>query len=58
MDRRVAAKQKGTRYAQYVHPVIEYIKAQQEHHRTDSFLNEFKRLLTEAGITFNSKYLE
>ncbi len=38
--------------------VIEYIKAQQEHHRSETFLDEFKRLLTDAGIEFDSKYLD
>ena len=38
--------------------LIEYIKNQQEHHRTESFLDEYRRLLKEAGIEFDEKYLE
>ena len=37
--------------------VIEYIKRQPEHHREELFLDEYKRLLTEAGIQFDEKYL-
>jgi REP element-mobilizing transposase RayT len=37
--------------------VIEYIKGQPEHHRTVSFLDEYKRLLTDAGIAYDEKYL-
>ena len=38
--------------------LIEYIKNEQEHHRTESFLDEYRRLLKEAGIEFDEKYLE
>jgi REP element-mobilizing transposase RayT len=37
--------------------VTEYIKGQIEHHRKISFLDEYKRLLREAGIDFDEKYL-
>ena len=37
--------------------VTEYIKRQPEHHRQESFVDEYKRLLTEAGIQFDEKYL-
>lgn len=37
--------------------VIEYVKNQKEHHRKESFYDEYKRLLTEHGILFNKKYL-
>jgi REP element-mobilizing transposase RayT len=37
--------------------VIDYIKGQEEHHRTESFVDEYKRLLTEAGIAFDERYL-
>jgi REP element-mobilizing transposase RayT len=37
--------------------VIEYIKGQEEHHRTETFIDEYKRLLTEAGIAFDERYL-
>jgi REP element-mobilizing transposase RayT len=38
--------------------LIEYIKNQQELHRKESFLDEYRRLLKEAGIEFDEKYLE
>lgn len=38
--------------------LIEYIKSQQEHHRKETFLDEYRRLLNEAGIEFDEKYLE
>jgi putative transposase len=38
--------------------LIEYIKNQQEHHRQETFLDEYRRLLKEAGIEFDEKYLE
>ena len=37
--------------------VTEYIKGQQEHHRQETFVEEYKRLLAEAGIEFDEKYL-
>ena len=37
--------------------VIEYIKNQQEHHKKLSFRDEFRKLLEEAGIEFDEKYL-
>lgn len=38
--------------------LIDYIKGQEEHHRHESFVDEYKRLLTEAGVTFDEKHLE
>ena len=38
--------------------LVEYIKNQQEHHRKETFLDEYRRLLKEAGIEFDEKYLE
>ena len=38
--------------------LIEYIKNQPEHHRKETFLEEYRRLLKEAGIEFDEKYLE
>jgi len=38
--------------------VIEYIKQQEEHHKTVSFIDEFKDLLRKEGIDFDKKYLE
>ena len=37
---------------------IEYIKRQEEHHRTVSFIDELKNILREEGIDFDEKYLE
>lgn len=36
--------------------VIEYIKNQQDHHKNESFSNEFRRLLEEEGIEIDEKY--
>jgi len=37
--------------------LIEYIKNQEEHHKTVSFLDEYKMLLKEFEIDFDEKYL-
>jgi len=37
--------------------IINYVKNQKEHHKTESFYDEFKRLLIENGIDFDEKYL-
>jgi putative transposase len=37
--------------------LIEYIKGQQEHHKHESFRDEFRRLLDEAGIEYDERYL-
>ena len=37
--------------------LIEYIKAQDEHHREISFLEEYTALLEKAGIAYDPKYL-
>lgn len=37
--------------------VINYIKNQQEHHRQESFADEYKRLLSMEGISFDERYL-
>ena len=37
--------------------VIQYIKNQEVHHKKESSLSEFKRLLTQEGIEWNEKYL-
>ncbi|MBK8267374.1 MAG: IS200/IS605 family transposase [Planctomycetes bacterium] len=50
-------------YAAFTHsseqksPLIEYIKNQQEHHRVLSFEDELKRILQEAGVEYDPKYL-
>ena len=37
--------------------IINYIKNQKEHHKTESSFDEYKRLLIENGIDFDIKYL-
>ena len=37
--------------------IINYIKNQKEHHRSENFYDEYKRLLVENGIEFDEKYL-
>ena len=37
--------------------IIDYIKNQKEHHKRETFYDEFKRLLIENGIEFDEKYL-
>jgi len=37
--------------------LIEYIKNQPEHHRKLSFLDEYRKLLAEAGVEFDEKHL-
>ena len=37
--------------------IIDYIKNQKEHHKTETFSDEFKRLLIENEIDFDEKYL-
>jgi hypothetical protein len=37
--------------------VINYIKKQKEHHRKESFQDEFRCLLIENGVEFDEKYL-
>lgn len=38
-------------------PLIEYIKNQETHHRRVDFLDEYRKLLRDAGIEFDEKYL-
>ena len=38
--------------------VIEYIKDQEEHHRRTTFMEEYRRLLEEAGVEYDPEYLE
>lgn len=37
--------------------LIEYIKRQAEHHRAESLLDEYRRLLRENGIPYDERYL-
>jgi REP element-mobilizing transposase RayT len=50
-------------YGAFTHSVrdkdglIENIKSQENHHRQVDFLDEYRRMLGDAGIEFNEKYL-
>ena len=37
--------------------ILNYVKNQKEHHKTEIFYDEFKGLLIENGIEFDEKYL-
>jgi putative transposase len=37
--------------------LIEYIKNQKVHHQSESFYDEYKRLLVENGVQFDERYL-
>ena len=37
--------------------IINYIKNQKEHHRSENFYDEYRHLLIENGIEFDEKYL-
>jgi REP element-mobilizing transposase RayT len=37
--------------------LIEYLINQEEHHKKESFIDEYKKLLVEFGIDFDEKYL-
>jgi REP element-mobilizing transposase RayT len=37
--------------------IINYVKNQKEHHKKETYYNEYKRLLIENGIEFDEKYL-
>jgi len=40
-----------------IDPLIEYIKRQVEHHRRTTFTEEYRKLLVEAGIEFDERYM-
>ncbi|MEN8123312.1 MAG: IS200/IS605 family transposase [Bacteroidota bacterium] len=40
-----------------INELINYVKNQEEHHKKETFVDEYKRLLTEFGIEFDEKYL-
>jgi REP element-mobilizing transposase RayT len=42
---------------EHVEPVREYIAHQEEHHREESFQDEFRRLLKEHGIEWDERYV-
>jgi putative transposase len=50
-------------YGAFTHSVrekevlIEYIKNQETHHSREDFLDEYRRLLHDAGVAFDEKYL-
>lgn len=37
--------------------VIRYIQTQEEHHKKETFLSEYKRLLTAFAIDFDEQYI-
>ena len=37
--------------------IYEYVKNQKEHHKTETFLDEYKHILQENGIVFDERYL-
>lgn len=37
--------------------VRQYVLNQEEHHKTESFQDEFRRLLLESGLSFDERYL-
>lgn len=39
-----------------LHGIIEYIKKQQEHHKKESFEDEYRKLLIEYGINIDERY--
>jgi len=50
-------------YAAFTHSkeqipdLIEYIKGQEEHHRRTTFAEELRKLLVEAGVEFDERYM-
>ena len=50
-------------YAAFTHSkremdgLIEYIKVQEEHHRRTTFVEEYRKLLEEAGVEFDERYM-
>lgn len=38
--------------------IVNYIKKQEEHHKTISFIDEYKKMLDNAGIKYDPKYLQ
>ena len=41
----------------HVAQLTEYIKNQQKHHQTESFQDEFRRLLKKYGIDYDERYI-
>ncbi len=46
-----------TYHISLLYTLIEYVKNQEEHHKTESFPDEYKRLLKEFKIDFDENYL-
>ena len=42
---------------QEIDGLIEYIKRQEEHHGRTTFVEEYRKLLEEAGIEFAERYM-
>jgi putative transposase len=41
----------------HVEPLCDYIATQEEHHRVESFQEEFRRLLTKYGLEWDERYV-
>jgi len=37
--------------------LIEYVKNQEEHHKKETFVDEYKRIMIEFGIEYDERYL-
>jgi REP element-mobilizing transposase RayT len=46
-----------THSRQEIDGLIKYIKGQEEHHRRTTFVEEYRKLLEEAGIEFDERYM-
>ena len=40
-----------------LHTLVQYVKAQQEHHRTRTFQEEYRELLCRHGVDFDERYV-
>ena len=43
--------------ASQVDAVVAYIANQEEHHRTTTFQEEFRKLLAKSGVEFDERYV-
>jgi putative transposase len=41
----------------HVEPLVHYIEHQEEHHRSESFQDEFRRLLDKYGVQWDERYV-
>jgi REP element-mobilizing transposase RayT len=47
----------GLRRVSHVAPLKKYIAAQEEHHRRETFQDEFRRLLKKYGVEYDERYV-